>query len=118
MKKNLIIAIDGYSSTGKSSMSKIIAKKLNYTHVDSGAMYRAVTWYALQNNSASQGQLNEERLIAQLPNIHISFIKNPTTLRNETYLNDVNVEDNIRSLEVSSMVKSCVGNTSCSRFLC
>lgn len=104
MKKNLIIAIDGYSSTGKSSMSKIIAKKLNYTHVDSGAMYRAVTWYALQNGSICEGKLDEKSLVAQLPNIHISFVKNMTTLRNETYLNNLNVEEPIRGLEVSSLV--------------
>lgn len=104
MIKDLIIAIDGHSSTGKSSMSKIIAKKLGYTHIDSGAMYRAVTLFALQNNLIQDNQVLVEKLVPRLPEIQISFKYNPEKDRNETYLNNTNVEDEIRDIQVSSMV--------------
>lgn len=104
MKQNLIIAIDGHSSTGKSSMSKIIAKKLQYTHIDSGAMYRAVTLFALQNDIIENNQVKVDQLIPRLPEIKIEFRLNPETAKNETFLNDKNVEEEIRGLEVSSMV--------------
>lgn len=104
MKQNLIIAIDGHSSTGKSSMSKIIAKNLQYTHIDSGAMYRAVTLFALQNHIIENNQVNVEELVPRLPEIKIEFRLNPETNKNETFLNNSNVEEEIRGLEVSSMV--------------
>jgi len=104
MKQNLIIAIDGHSSTGKSSMSKIIAKNLQYTHIDSGAMYRAVTLFALQNHIIENNQVNVEELVPRLPEIKIEFRLNPETNKNETFLNNTNVEEEIRGLEVSSMV--------------
>lgn len=104
MKQNLIIAIDGHSSTGKSSMSKLIAKNLQYTHIDSGAMYRAVTLFALQNHIIENNQVNVEELVPRLPEIKIEFRLNPETNKNETFLNDINVEEEIRGLEVSSMV--------------
>lgn len=104
MKQNLIIAIDGHSSTGKSSLSKIIAKNLGYTHIDSGAMYRAVTLFALQNDMIINQTVNVQALIPRLSEINIEFPTNPTTHKHETFLNNVNVEDEIRGLEVSSMV--------------
>ncbi|NOJ75382.1 (d)CMP kinase [Empedobacter stercoris] len=104
MKENLIIAIDGYSSTGKSSMSKIIAKNLGYTHIDSGAMYRAVTLYAFQHQYIAENKIDETSLIANLSNIKIEFIQDSLTQKNLTYLNGINVEDEIRTMQVSKMV--------------
>lgn len=104
MKQDLIIAIDGHSSTGKSSLSKIIAKKLGYIHIDSGAMYRAVTLFAFQNDFIEDNQVKVQELIPHLDEVQIEFHLNPTTLRNETFLNGVNVEEEIRSLKISSMV--------------
>lgn len=104
MKENLIIAIDGYSSTGKSSMSKIIAKNLGYTHIDSGAMYRAVTLYAFQHLYIAENKIDETSLIANLSNIKIEFIQDSLTQKNLTYLNGINVEDEIRTMQVSKMV--------------
>lgn len=104
MKENLIIAIDGYSSTGKSSMSKIIAKNLNYTHIDSGAMYRAVTLYAFQHQYIVDNKIDEQALITHLSDIKIEFQQDPTTQKNLTFLNGENVEADIRTMEVSKMV--------------
>ena len=104
MKEDLIIAIDGYSSTGKSSMSKIIAKNLGYTHIDSGAMYRAVTLYAFQNNYIQNQQIDVNSLVERLNEIKIEFKKDESTQKNNTYLNGQNVEAEIRSIEISKMV--------------
>ena len=104
MKENLIIAIDGYSSTGKSSMSKIIAKNLGYTHIDSGAMYRAVTLYAFQHQYIVDNKIDEQALINNLSDIKIEFQQDPTTQKNLTLLNGENVEADIRTMEVSKMV--------------
>lgn len=104
MKGDLIIAIDGFSSTGKSSMSKIIAKNLNYTHIDSGAMYRAVTLYAFQKGLIKNKKIDVNTLINHLNDIKISFQKDSHTLKNHTYLNGVDVEQEIRSMEISNMV--------------
>lgn len=106
MKDNFIIAIDGHSSTGKSSLSKIIAKKLHYTHIDSGAMYRVVTLFALNNQWINEEKINTKELIAHLNDIQIDFRRNPETHKNETFLNGENVEDQIRSMEVSSNVSA------------
>ncbi|WP_413533762.1 (d)CMP kinase [Empedobacter brevis] len=104
MKENLIIAIDGYSSTGKSSMSKIIAKNLGYTHIDSGAMYRAVTLYAFQHNYIVDNKIDEQSLVNNLSKIKIEFKQDSTTQKNITYLNGKNVEADIRTMQVSKMV--------------
>lgn len=104
MKQDLIIAIDGHSSTGKSSLSKLIAKQLGYTHIDSGAMYRAVTLFAFQNDLIEGNKVLVEQLVPRLEEILIDFRYNTTNNLNETYLNGVNVEDEIRGLQVSSMV--------------
>lgn len=103
--KKIVIAIDGYSSCGKSTMAKDLAKEIGYIYVDTGAMYRAITLYALRNNLFEEnGGIKTDELKAQMPQIHISFRLNEETGRPETYLNGENVEKEIRSMEVSSHV--------------
>ena len=106
IKNKIIIAIDGYSSSGKSTLAKAIAKHLGYKYIDSGAMYRAVTLYALQNNLVDihNHQVNEKKLKSLLDKININFRFNPEKNRQETYLNQENVEDEIRRMEVSNAV--------------
>ncbi|MCF7568064.1 (d)CMP kinase [Sabulilitoribacter arenilitoris] len=100
----ITIAIDGFSSTGKSTVAKQIAKHLGYVYVDSGAMYRAVTYYAMQNGLIGDNDFNKEALIYQLPKINISFKFNESLGFAEVYLNDENIEKQIRTLEVSNFV--------------
>lgn len=102
--KKITIAIDGHSSCGKSTMAKDLARELGYVYIDTGAMYRSVTLYCLQHGLIADGKVDVEGLKAQMENIHISFQFNPATGRPDTYLNDVRVEDAIRTMEVSSMV--------------
>ena len=104
MKEDLIIAIDGFSSTGKSSMSKIIAKNLNYTHIDSGAMYRAVTLYAFQHHYIVDENVDKNELVKHINDIKIEFVQDPVTQKNITYLNGENVEQEIRTMKISKMV--------------
>ncbi|HOS83659.1 MAG TPA: (d)CMP kinase [Bacteroidales bacterium] len=100
----MIIAIDGYSSCGKSTIAKGIAKELGYTYIDTGAMYRAVTLFCLQNNSIQQNEINEFLLKKYIDTIHISFVYDAQTQTQQTYLNGVNVEHEIRRLEVANWV--------------
>ncbi|GAA4808968.1 (d)CMP kinase [Litoribaculum gwangyangense] len=100
----IIIAIDGFSSTGKSTVAKQLANYLGYIYVDTGAMYRAVTLYAMQKGLINKDDFNKEALIYQLPNINISFKFNEEKGFAEVYLNDKNVEKAIRTLEVSGFV--------------
>ena len=100
----IIIAIDGYSSCGKSTMAKQMANQLNYIYVDTGAMYRAVTLYALRNNLISTNEFNQEALINELSKIKVSFSYNSELNCSETFLNNENVEAQIRGLEVSNHV--------------
>ena len=103
--KKINIAIDGVSSSGKSTMAKDLAKNIGYIYIDSGAMYRAVTLYCLQNNLVNDDKtIDEAKLREQLPNIHIEFKLNPKTGKPDTYLNGENVEAEIRGMEVSSLV--------------
>jgi cytidylate kinase len=102
--EHITIAIDGYSSTGKSTIAKQLAKALGYIYVDSGAMYRAVTLYAMQNQLIEEGLFNKEQLIAQLKDIEIVFKFNEKLGFAEVYLNGQNVESEIRTLEVSQFV--------------
>ncbi len=102
--KNITIAIDGFSSTGKSTVAKQLAKALGYVYVDTGAMYRAVTFYAMHNGLIDKENFNTEALIQQLPNITITFKFNETLGFAEVYLNDENIERKVRTLEVSSYV--------------
>ncbi len=104
MDKKLIIAIDGYSSCGKSTFAKAIAKELNYIYIDSGAMYRAVTLYCIRRGFVSDNKLNVEGIVSELKNMHIEFVYNPDISEYETFLNSENVEKEIRGLEVSSQV--------------
>lgn len=101
MDNKIIIAIDGLSGCGKSSTAKAASKKLNYTYIDSGAMYRAVTLYFLNNDIKEEDKAAIESV---LQNIHITFKYNKEKDRNETYLNDEMVEDDIRTMKVSDNV--------------
>ncbi len=102
--KKITIAIDGFSSCGKSTMAKQLAGKLGYTYIDSGAMYRAVTLYCLENGILIDNTIDTGRLRKEIERISIRFGTNPHTGEPETYLNGVNVEKKIRSMEVSSRV--------------
>ena len=102
----IIIAIDGYSSCGKSTMAKAIAKKMGYRYIDSGAMYRAVTLFVQQHGLSLDdlASMTEDQLEKMLDHIHISFHLNPETGLSEVYLNEINVEKKIRDLKVSDWV--------------
>ena len=102
--KKITIAIDGFSSTGKSTLAKQLAKELGYVYVDTGAMYRAVAYFAMQHNLVSETHLDKAGLIAQLSNINLRFQFNPTLGFAEMYLNNKNIETPIRTIEVSRMV--------------
>lgn len=102
--KKITIAIDGFSSCGKSTMAKDLAREIGYIYIDSGAMYRAVTLYCLEHGLFNEKGIDTNTLQKDLPNIKISFMLNPDTHRPITFLNGVNVEDRIRSMEVSSHV--------------
>lgn len=102
--RKIVVAIDGFSSTGKSTIAKELAKTLNYIYVDTGAMYRAVTYYALTNGLITDEELNKPSLIESLDKIHISFKYNSEKEFSEVYLNGENIEDQIRTLEVSRYV--------------
>ncbi len=101
--KDIIIAFDGHSSCGKSTLAKQVAKELNYTYIDTGAMYRAVTWWAIKNNFIQNKNINIEALKSSLNNIEITFQKDNTG-KQSTFLNGENIEKQIRSLEVSNSV--------------
>ncbi|MBF4470983.1 (d)CMP kinase [Flavobacterium sp. HJJ] len=104
--KKITIAIDGFSSTGKSTLAKQLAKHLGYVYVDTGAMYRAVTLFAMQNNCIGIEFLDKDKLIDSLSSIKLHFKFNPELGFAEMYLNDINVETEIRTLEVSSFVST------------
>jgi CMP/dCMP kinase len=100
----ITIAIDGYSSTGKSTLAKQLAQHLGYVYVDTGAMYRAVTLFAMQMGYITTDYFNKETLINSLPNIKLHFVFNPTLGFAEMFLNNINVEKEIRTIEVSNFV--------------
>ncbi len=102
--KKITIAIDGFSSCGKSTMAKDLAREIGYIYIDSGAMYRAVTLYSIENGIFTGTAIDTETLKQRINDIQISFQLNPATGRPDTYLNGVNVEDKIRSMEVSNKV--------------
>ena len=102
--KKLIIAIDGYSSCGKSTFAKAIAQKLNYIYIDTGAMYRAVTLFTLRERLITNEIVNEKILKDRLDKIIVKFKKNEITGKNEMFLNNENVEQEIRRMEVSNSV--------------
>ena len=102
--KKITIAIDGHSSCGKSTMAKDLAREVGYVYVDTGAMYRCVTLYALRNGLFTPDGIKEDELRQQMPNIQISFKFNAETGRPDTYLNGELVEQDIRTMEVSNHV--------------
>jgi CMP/dCMP kinase len=104
MIKPLIIAIDGHSSCGKSSFAKAISRKLGYIYIDSGAMYRAVTLYCLENNLIHGTSLDYPALLRALPDLEIKFTFNKESQLYETWLNGQNVEESIRKPSVSELV--------------
>lgn len=104
MNKKITIAIDGFSSTGKSTLAKQLAHNLGYVYVDTGAMYRAIALFAMQNGYITTENFDKEPLIHSLLGIRLQFKYNPELGFAEMYLNDVNVEKEIRTLEVSSFV--------------
>src|SRR5690606_5517585 len=106
MKTNqkITVAIDGYSSTGKSTLAKQLAKHLGYVYVDTGAMYRAVTLFAMENGYIGSEYFDRETLVNGLPFINLEFVFNPDLGFAEMYLNGKNVESEIRSIAVSSFV--------------
>ena len=102
--KKITIAIDGHSSCGKSTMAKDLARELGYVYIDTGAMYRACTLYAIEANLFNGQEIDVEAFHSQMSNINITFKFNASTGRPDTYLNGIRVEDRIRTMEVSSKV--------------
>ncbi len=102
MKKKPVIAIDGFSSTGKSSISKQIAKRLDLIHIDTGALYRGITFFALENCLNDQQEIDIKSLFSQLNEIHLEFRPNHQVL--ELYLNGKNIDKEIREIRVSNNV--------------
>ncbi len=102
--KKITIAIDGYSSTGKSTIAKHLAQVLNYVYVDTGAMYRAVAYFAMKNKLITTDFFKVDELISRLPEIKLKFVYNADLQFAEMYLNGINVENEIRTLEVSNFV--------------
>lgn len=100
----ITIAIDGYSSCGKSTLAKALASRLGYSYVDTGAMYRVVTLYCMRKNILVNGELEEQDVIDALDKIELAFSYNPATKTSETFLNGENVEKEIRTMEVSQNV--------------
>ncbi len=111
MNKKITIAIDGFSSTGKSTVAKELAKKLEYIYVDSGAMYRAVTLFAMQENFVGTSFFDLGSLLEKLDSIQVSFHLNTETGNADMYLNGINVENEIRTLEVSNLVSTVAANS-------
>ena len=100
--KKPVIAIDGFSSTGKSSISKIIAQKLDLIHIDTGALYRGITLYAFENCLDSEHKIDSQKLISELASIHLKFKNENKTL--VLYLNDKNIDREIRDPKISALV--------------
>jgi len=104
MEKKVTIAIDGYSSCGKSTFAKMIAKEMNYIFIDTGAMYRAITLWCIRNNFVSDSYIDTESIVDGLKNINVNFVLNSETNTPEVFLNSENVENLIRSIEVTKYV--------------
>ena len=102
--RKITIAIDGFSSSGKSTMAKDLAGEIGYIYIDSGAMYRAVTLYAIEQGLFNGDGIDIETLKSRIQDIHISFRLDRDKQRPDTYLNGVNVENKIRSMDVSAKV--------------
>ena len=102
--RKIVIAIDGFSSCGKSTFAKAIAARLGYIFIDTGAMYRAVTLYSLEHGSVVDGEVQQDKVVELLPQIEISFRFNAERGASDIYVNGVEVEQKIRSIEVSNLV--------------
>lgn len=102
--EKIIIAIDGHSSCGKSTLAKELAKELNYIFIDSGAMYRAVSYYAIKNKIVQEDQINVDKLVRSLSKIDLEFKLNRITKTPEIFLNGTNIEDEIRKPNVAGIV--------------
>lgn len=102
--QKIIIAIDGYSSCGKSTVAKALAARLGYAYIDSGAMYRAVTLYCMRKKLVSNKGMDKEKIVKELKKIKLKFEYNPSSKASDTFLNNENVEREIRTLEVSEQV--------------
>ena len=98
------IAIDGFSSCGKSTLAKLLSQKLEYSYIDTGAMYRSVTLYLVNKGIIKDGKVSKENVVNSLDEIDITFKYNPSKKQSDTYLNGENVEDEIRSPEISNLV--------------
>jgi len=109
LNNKITIAVDGFSSTGKSTLAKALAKHLGYVYVDTGAMYRAVALFAMQNGYIGKDFVDTQSLINSLPDIKLVFKYNPNLGFSEMYLNGDNVETEIRSIEVSNYVSKVAG---------
>jgi len=104
MKKKITIAIDGFSSCGKSTLAKALANKLDYVFIDTGAMYRAVALYCFNKGLISNEHIKKEEIIQSLTEIEIHFEKNEETKKLDVFLNNLNIENKIRTLEISELV--------------
>lgn len=104
MKKKINIAFDGFSSCGKSTLAKAVARELNYVYLDTGAMYRTVTLFAMMNGYIKKGILDKQALESHLENLYVAFKYNPETMTSEAYLNGKKVEKEIRTMQVSNNV--------------
>ena len=105
-KPKIVIAIDGFSSCGKSTFAKAIARRLGYIFIDTGAMYRAVTLYALEHGAIRSGMVDDDAVVRLLPEIHIDFRFNPERGASDIYVNGDRVEGKIRTIEVSNCVSA------------
>src|SRR5687767_6878578 len=102
--RRITIAIDGFSSCGKSTIAKALASKLGYSYVDTGAMYRAVALYCIEHGIIKDNAFDEHEVVRALDEIHLTFKFNPHTNTSETFLNGRNIEKDIRTMEVSNVV--------------
>ena len=108
--QKITIAIDGFSSCGKSTLARALAQKLSYKYIDTGAMYRAVTYFALQKGFIDEdNNIDENAIIKALPKVEIRFAVNPETYNSDVYLNDVDIEREVRTMEVSRLVSKVSG---------
>ena len=103
--RKIVIAIDGYASTGKSSLAKLLSSHLNYIYVNSGSMYRAIAFYAISNKLIPLTKKNINTLISLLPDIQLDYRINDNTGFYDIYLNNINLESKLKSLEVSKLME-------------
>ena len=104
--KKIVIAIDGFSSCGKSTFAKRVAARMGYVFIDTGAMYRGVTLYGIEQRLIVDGEIDVQRLVERLNDIKLEFVFNPERQASDLYLNGRNVESEIRTMQVSGMVSS------------